>query len=120
MKGGYMPVVSYDDISRAKVDMDGVKDVTKANVIGSREGWRDHVMRVFRINPGGFTPRHHHDWEHVNHVIRGRGRLRLGETVHELREKDFAFVPPNTEHQFENPYEEPFEFICIVPNRGDY
>jgi len=35
-------------------------------------------------------------------------------------EKDFAFVPPNIEHQFSNPNDEDFEFICIVPNRGEY
>ena len=113
-----MAVINYEAIRLAEVEMNGAKNVTKAIVIGADEGWRDHVMRVFRLDPGGFTPRHRHDWEHVNHVIRGRGRLRLGGAVHELKEKDFAFVPSNTEHQFENPYEEPFEFICIVPNRG--
>ncbi|MBN1211765.1 MAG: cupin domain-containing protein [candidate division Zixibacteria bacterium] len=115
-----MPVNKYQDMNFAEVKMDGVKGAHKAVVISEKEGWADHVLRVFRIEPGGFTPRHQHDWIHVNHVIRGRGRLRLGETVHELGEKDFALVPANTEHQFENPYDAPFEFICIVPNRGEY
>ncbi|MCP4706044.1 MAG: cupin domain-containing protein, partial [candidate division Zixibacteria bacterium] len=39
---------------------------------------------------------------------------------HEVSEKDYAFVPPNTEHQFSNPFDKDFEFICIVPNRGEY
>lgn len=115
-----MPVIKYQDMKLAPVEMPGVSHASKANVIGNSEGWDGHTLRVFRLEPGGFTPRHQHDWEHINHIIKGRGRLRIGATVYELDEKDFAFVPPNTEHQFENPYDEEFEFICIVPNKGAY
>ena len=115
-----MPVINYRDMESVEVRMDGVKGAHKAVIIGENEGWKDYTLRVFRLEPGGYTPRHQHDWEHVNHVIRGRGKLRLGDTVHELGEKDFAMVPPNTEHQFENPYNSPFEFICIVPKKGEY
>lgn len=113
-----MPVVKYSEISMDDVSMDGVKDTLKANVIGKPEGWPDHTLRVFRIGPGGNTPHHQHDWEHINYVIKGHGTLRIGDEVHELSEKDFAFVPPNTMHQFSNSSDEDFEFICIVPNRG--
>ena len=115
-----MPVLPYKDISLQTVEAGGVKGVTKANVIGEKEGWENHTLRVFRVKPGGYTPRHQHDWEHVNYVIKGKGRLRIKDSVQELHEKDFAFVPPNTEHQFENHGDEDFEFVCIVPNRGAY
>ena len=113
-----MPVVNYNDISRSDVKMDGVSLTTKASVIGPDEGWSDNAMRVFRIAPGGNTPSHQHDWEHVNHVISGKGTLTIGDETFELKEKDFAFVPPNTMHQYRNPNDEDFEFICIVPKRG--
>ena len=113
-----MAVIKYQDMKLTEVSMEGVKGTSKANVIGPPQGWPDYTLRVFRLAGGGFTPRHEHDWEHVNYVVRGRGKLRIGQQVHELEEKDFAFVPPNTEHQFENPHSEDFEFICIVPNRG--
>ena len=115
-----MPVIKYDQIESVDVKMDGVKDVRKAVVMSEKEGWHDHTLRVFTLGPGGFTPRHSHDWEHFNYVMKGKGRLRIGDTVHDLAEKDFAVVPCNIEHQFENPYDEEFEFICIVPNRGEY
>jgi quercetin dioxygenase-like cupin family protein len=115
-----MPVIKYQDITTTPIKMDGVKDASKANVIGIPEGWDDHTLRVFRLKPGGFTPRHQHDWPHINFIVSGRGRLRIGDTVHELSPKDFALVPSNTEHQFENPYGDEFEFVCIVPNRGAY
>ena len=119
-KGGYMPVIKYEQIESNDVVMDGVRDVRKAVVISEKEGWSDHILRVFTIGPGGYTPRHAHDWEHINYIMKGRGKLRLGDEVHELKEKDFAVVPSNVEHQFENPYDTELEFICIVPNRGEY
>ena len=113
-----MPIVKYKDMSRSEVKMDGVTLTTRANVIGPNEGWDENSMRVFRIGPGGNTPHHQHDYEHVNHVISGKGTLTIGDETFELGEKDFAFVPPNTMHQFRNPNDEDFEFICIVPKRG--
>ena len=115
-----MPVIKYQQVKLTDIVMDGVKGVAKANVIGPQQGWSDYTLRVFRIHKGGFSPRHHHDWEHINYVIKGRGKLRIEQEIFDLDEKDFAFVPPNVEHQFENPYDDDFEFICIVPDRGAY
>jgi len=102
----------------ADVKMDGVTKTTKANVIGPAEGWKRNTLRVFRIGPGGFTPHHQHDWEHVNYIIKGRGVLTISGEAIDVSQGDFAFVPPNAMHQFRNPHDEDFEFICIVPNRG--
>ncbi|RKX23901.1 MAG: cupin domain-containing protein [Candidatus Zixiibacteriota bacterium] len=113
-----MPVVKYEDIERTEVLMEGVKDITVAKVIGQPQGWPDHSLRVFQIAPGGFTPHHQHDWEHVNYVVSGKGTVTIGDETFEVKEKDSAFVPPNTMHQFRNPFDAPFEFICIVPNKG--
>ena len=113
-----MPVVKSDKIEMKPVVMDQVKNVTKADTVGSPEGWPDHTMRLFRISAGGHTPRHQHDWEHVNYIVKGKGTLTIAGEKHELSAGDHAYVPPNVEHQFENPYEGDFEFLCIVPNRG--
>ncbi len=115
-----MPIQKYNDLLETEIQMDGAKNVTKKVPIGEKEGWDGYTMRTFTIAPGGNTPRHAHDWEHVNYVIRGRGRLMIDGKDNDVSEKDFAFVPPNREHQFTNPYDEAFEFICVVPNRGEY
>jgi len=115
-----MPVVKYEEIKLQNIQMDGVVRTAKANVIGPSEGWNDHTLRVFRIEPGGSTPRHQHDWQHINYVVKGKGTLTIGSETHEVKEHDFAFVPSNTMHQFRNPYDQAFEFICIVPERGAY
>lgn len=113
-----MPVVKKDKVKAAPVVADAVKDVTKADVIGPAEGWPDHTMRLFRIAAGGHTPRHRHDWEHVNFIVKGKGTLFLDGVTHTVEAGDYAYVPPNAEHQFENPSDDDFAFLCIVPNRG--
>ena len=115
-----MTVVKHNDLEETKVVMDGASGVTKKVTIGKKEGWDGYIMRVFKITPGGYTPKHRHDWEHVNHVISGKGVLMIDGVEQNINEKDYAFVPPNIEHQFSNPFDEDFEFICIVPNRGEY
>ena len=115
-----MPVIKQQDIEFSKVEMENVKGTTKAVVIGKDQGWRENSLRIFSISPGGHTPHHQHDWEHVNYVLKGRGQLKIGEDVHELKTGDYAFVPPNIIHQYQNNYDEDFEFICIVPEKGAY
>lgn len=115
-----MPVVKYDQVEMNAVDMDGASGVSKAVTIGPREGWDDYVMRVFRLEPGGYTPKHAHDWEHVNYITIGSGKLTIGEETHDVEQGDFVFVPPNKDHQFRNPGDGEFEFICVVPERGEY
>ena len=114
-----MPVMKYDDIAMTEISAPEIKNITKARVITEEHGWDGHCLRVFRIAPQGYTPLHSHDWEHVIHVIRGQARVEIDGELSELTERDFAYVPPNSMHQFTNPYDAPFEFICIVPKKGD-
>ena len=115
-----MPIKKYDELFATEIQMEGAAKVFKKIPIGEKEGWEGYTLRTFTIGSGGHTPRHSHDWEHVNYVIRGRGKLMVDGKTEDIKEKDFAFVPSNIEHQFSNPYGEAFEFICIVPNRGEY
>ena len=115
-----MPVRKYDAIEAHKVEMEGAVNVYKKVPIGRKEGWNGYTLRTFTKEPGGHSPRHSHDWEHVNYVIQGKGRLMIDGREQDVAERDFAFVPANIEHQFSNPYDKDFEFICIVPNRGEY
>jgi quercetin dioxygenase-like cupin family protein len=115
-----MPVRKYAELEANKVEMEDVVDVVKKIPIGKDEGWDKYTLRTFTIGPGGHTPKHTHDWEHVNYVIRGQGKLMIDGRENIIEKRDFALVPPNTEHQYSNPFDEDFEFICIVPNRGEY
>ncbi len=88
-------------------------------LIGPRDKSNKIIMRYFTIEPGGETPYHKHDFEHVVKVEKGTGILiDAGRNKHELKPGMSALVEPNEEHQFKNPSpDKPFEFVCIVLNR---
>ena len=115
-----MFVKNIKDIERMEVSGEGINDVVKQVPVGPDQGWEDHILRVFTVRPGGNTPRHSHDWEHVNYVISGKGTLEIEGTKHQLETGHFAVVPPNKVHQYANTGDRDFVMICIVPAKGDY
>jgi len=98
---------------------DDLKGVVKKILIGPREGWEGHVMRLFILDPGGYTPRHTHPWEHVNIILKGRGKLFVDGNEYPLEEGTIAVVPENSLHQYMAYEEGPLHLICIVPTYGD-
>jgi len=104
------------EVEKTSVDMDDVAGITKQLVIGSADGVPNFSFRVFTLAPGGHSPHHRHDVEHVNYVISGKGALVDAEgNLNPLEQGDFAFVAPQDVHQFRNTGDEPFVFICAVP-----
>ena len=104
------------DVNSETVTMDGVQGAVKQLVLGDADGVPAYSVRVFTLEPDGFTPRHRHVSEHLNYVISGRGELvdPDGKT-RPVAAGDFALVAPDELHQFRNAGDEPFVFICAVP-----
>jgi quercetin dioxygenase-like cupin family protein len=100
-----------------KVEMDGAKDVKMKILIGPQDGSDNIIMRQFIIGLDGHTPKHSHNYEHVVKVEKNKGIYIDNDGLkHEITIGQSVFVPPNEEHQFQNPYNKPFEFICVIPN----
>jgi len=114
-----MTIGHIDQLEGKALSGDELREVVKKILISPADGWNDHVMRVFELGPGGFTPRHAHDWFHVNYIISGTGSLFLDGVENPVTAGSFAFVPAGAEHQFQNVGAEPFKFICIVPEAYD-
>jgi quercetin dioxygenase-like cupin family protein len=87
-------------------------------LISSQEG-PNFALRKFSMQKGGGMPRHTNTVEHEQYVLRGHARIGIGDAVHEVRAGDVVFIPAGVVHSYENLGEEPFEFLCIVPNRED-
>ncbi len=87
-------------------------------LISPKEGWKDHVMRVFEIQTGGHTPKHRHPWPHINYIIEGNGELIHNDVIVDVTAGSYAYVESNSLHQFRNPGDSVFKFICIVPKEG--
>ncbi len=105
------------EIPAMQVTQPGAKDATMQILIGPRDGSNNIIMRYFMIMPGGHTPKHSHDYEHVVKIESGKGLVldEYGQT-NEVMVGQSIFVESNKEHQFQNPFSQPFEFICIILN----
>ena len=78
------------------------------------------AMRRFEIQPGGGMPLHTNEVEHEQIVLGGRGRVILGDEVHEVSKDDILYIPAGLKHSYESIGDEPFVFICSVPNKPDH
>lgn len=112
-----MIIRKLDDIELTAVQLDGVQGVQKQLVLGSADGVPNFSFRVFTVEPGGHSPLHTHDVEHLNYVIAGQGALMDADgNANPLGPGDFAFVQSQDVHQFRNTSpDQPFVFICAVP-----
>ncbi|MDR7544206.1 MAG: cupin domain-containing protein [Armatimonadota bacterium] len=70
-------------------------------------------LRYFEIAPGGFSSFERHRHAHAVLVVRGHGRVRLGEIERRVGPMDFVYIPPRMPHQF-RAGREPFGFLCPV------
>lgn len=91
---------------------------TRQILIGPEEA-PNFAMRRFIMEPGGGMPAHTNTVEHEQYVLRGRAKVGLGEEVIEVKKDDVLYIPAGTPHWYRAEGDEPFEFICVVPNRPD-
>ncbi len=75
-------------------------------------------LRYFEIAPGGFSSFEQHHHAHAVLVVRGRGRVRVGNAVHRVGPMDFIFIPPDVPHQFRAGRGR-FGFLCPVDAQRD-
>ncbi len=101
------------------VDIEGAEGVRVAKLIAEKDESPTAAMRHFVIEPGGNTPWHAHDWEHVIYVLEGEGALVTDGKVTPFSAGDALLVEPDEEHNFVNRGSEPVRFLCVVPLRGD-
>jgi len=77
------------------------------------------AMRRFRIGPGGSMPSHTNKVEHEQYVLSGCASVGLGARVFAVHGGDVLFIPAGVVHWYRNEGDEPFVFLCLVPNRPD-
>lgn len=78
------------------------------------------AMRRFIMEPGGGMPNHTNTVEHEQFVLRGRAKVGIGDNVYEVNKGDIVFIPGGVPHWYQAEGDEPFEFICLVPNTPDH
>ncbi len=116
-----MLIRNINDTPLTPVQMAGVEGATMAIMCGREHGAPNFSMRQFKVEAGGHTPRHSHDYEHEVFVIDGGGTVLLEGSPRPIRAGDVILVPANEEHQFKAG-DAGLRFLCLVPgtrNCGD-
>jgi quercetin dioxygenase-like cupin family protein len=111
-----MPVKHLTDVPLEPVKAG--EGVTFQILIGPDEA-PNFAMRRFIMEPGGGMPNHTNAVEHEQFVLRGQARIGIGEEVFEVKATDVVFIPAEAPHWYQNIGAEPFEFLCLVPNKAD-
>ena len=111
-----MKVQSHQDVPQQEVAMPGAHGCRVRWLIGKSEQAPNFAMREFEVEVGGYTPRHHHPYEHEVYVLEGEGVVIEGDREHPLKAGDVVFVAPDEVHQFRNTGDRPMRFLCLVPN----
>ena len=110
-----MKVEKSSNISKCSVELDDAKDVEIRWLISKADGAENFTMRMFELQPGGYTPLHTHPHEHEVFIIEGRGVFVCEGQEHEFGTEYVLFVPPNKEHQFKNQGNSILRMLCLIP-----
>ena len=99
-------------------DVVNAKDTKIQVLISSQEG-PNFALRKFSMQRGGGMPRHTNTVEHEQYVLHGQATITIGEETHQVKAGDVVFIPEGVIHSYQNTGKEPFEFLCIIPNKED-
>jgi len=110
-----MKIAKSSDISKSPVEIEGVKDVDIRWLISKDDEAENFAMRMFELQPGGYTPLHTHTHEHEVFVIEGEGLLVYEGKEYQFNKDYVIFVPGNKEHRFKNTGNSILRLLCIIP-----
>ena len=104
-----------------KTDGSSFRDIVRHTLLGEAadEGELKSVLRYFEIERGGHSSLERHRHPHMVVVVRGRGRVILGNRVETIGYLDCVYVAPDTFHQFHATEGEPLGFLCVVDRERD-
>jgi len=110
-----MKIIHYKKAKIASYSGDSAKGIRGRVLIGKADGAKNLCMRVFELEPGAYTGKHAHDWEHEVFVHAGKGSiLREGKWV-PFGSENVIFIPGGEEHQLRNDGDELLIFVCVIP-----
>ncbi|MHC4986222.1 MAG: cupin domain-containing protein [Planctomycetota bacterium] len=102
------------------VETPGYTAVVKQVVLGPEDGSEEIILRYFTVAPGGATPYHNHDFPHLVKIEAGQGvAVDADKNETPVVAGDYVYVHDDEIHNFKNTGDGTFEFICLVPMRGE-
>ena len=111
-----MHKINIDEIPEKGINRVYMRGVSVRYLIVEEFGAPNFEMRYFELQKGGKTSLDRHGYEHEVFILKGRGKLLLNGKEYDLRPNDAILIEPWEEHRFIQIGEDPFGFLCIVPN----
>lgn len=111
-----MKIRHLAEVPQQPVEMEGAEGCQVRWLLGPADGAPGFAMRQFEVAVGGYTPKHHHPYEHEVYVLEGEGVVLEDDRERQIRSGDVVLVTPDEVHQFRNTGDQPLKFLCLVPN----
>jgi len=109
--------VHHSKVKLESMQESGAEGIKVRWLIKKEDGAPNFAMRLFEIEPKGYSPLHSHDWEHEVYVLEGNCQVTCDEEKGNASAGYVVFIPPNARHQFRNAGKTALKFICLVPHR---
>ena len=113
-----MKINHYSEIEEQPIEDTNVSGVSKRILISAKDNAPNFTMRLFHVEPGGYTYNHSHDFEHEVFVIEGEGEVVTPDSSKPFTTGYAIFIEPGEVHQFRNTGQTRLSFLCLVPNRA--
>ena len=110
-----MKVEKSSNIRKSPVEVEGAKDVAIRWLISKEDGAENFALRMFELQPGGYTPLHTHPHEHEVFILEGQGIFVYEGEHHHFDAEYVIFVPGGKEHQFKNTGDSVLRLLCVIP-----
>lgn len=111
-----MSIKHADEVASAPVSAGSA--TVRQVLIGPDEA-PNFAMRRFIMQPGGGMPKHTNRVEHEQYVLRGQATIGIGDEEIRVAANDVVYIPAGVPHWYRAEGQEPFEFLCVVPNGPD-
>lgn len=112
----------WRDVPRKSYKEDGThfKLITRQTLFSGDSGGDGDAeqpceLRYFEIGEGGHSTLERHVHTHAVLILRGRGRVLVGDEISDVEAFDLVHVPSRTWHQFRADQGEALGFLCQVP-----
>jgi quercetin dioxygenase-like cupin family protein len=106
-----MRVISYEEVEAKEVREGSKIKIRWLNTGGSK----NFAVRLFEIEPGGYSPHHSHSWEHEIFVLEGNGVVIGNEGAEAFTVGHVISIPSEELHQIKNTGKSALKFLCIIP-----
>ena len=94
----------------------GAEGIRVRWLIKKDDGAPNFAMRLFELQPRGYSPLHSHSWEHEVYILEGDCKVTCDGKEKNASAGYVVFIPPNSEHQFANVGKSTLKFLCLVPH----